>query len=358
MLQNSPKAGQHCSGPTTPLPFTFSKPDTMKEPNREKCSFNPFISEDFQATPLSHYQRKFKPQNELKPGKHKKEHKHHTEASSWDLYQQACNKREILDVAGANFTSTPVNMMGDARPHRHSKALLSQLSPIVRTSPLSEEKEQEFQFKPRIMKGILSDSSSSKENESYGNHQPEETKTNSENSVEKNFMYKPFFATKIIQEKQTKIEKAENGCMTEKIPYFDKLHRNIFFETEFGEMNMERYGQKTPELMTTPVSQTANQPTANTPVSSLSLYRNSWRAENHHGYPNHTLCTADTSGALPDKPVFTDLEDGFKFQPCSNKKPRNESSDSSIMTLYADQTSNSSQRSNQRRSRSISGGSV
>ncbi|XP_045166780.2 uncharacterized protein LOC123530129 isoform X2 [Mercenaria mercenaria] len=133
--------------------FSFSKPkpDGCYKNNTIKAKLDPYVSEDFQVTPLVRYVKKRSPEN-MEFDKYKK--KRHSEGTNIrkEKTSYKTEKKTYHFLKEPYFSSTPVtDLHADINDKNKIREHFGGISPITKGVTFSNDVESGFRFKPRPM---------------------------------------------------------------------------------------------------------------------------------------------------------------------------------------------------------------
>lgn len=301
-------------------PFIFSIPEIPKNlttvsKHAKIMSFSdPFITEDFQTTPLLYYDSK-KSQFERTTNPHIK--KHHNllnekgDASTYIAFQEGLNEN-----SNKFSTSTPMSA------HIHTGSYKSYQKPYPQVSPIPceaniDRHEDEFHFKPCLVKGKVPEN---KEKENITETEVHYTKNSS-----RTFSTRFANREKLLQSgrSETCIERKlnRNTLSKEKIDNADMDSGNFLVSKYYGNIpnttvtsaSIQSCGEISGTCRNDSFSAVKTSPQKG--FSSLSRYKQ--RINTLDKEPVETKVGTDGShiDAHLTKPSLSDLEDGFQYTP-------------------------------------------
>lgn len=296
--------------PAKSSPFLFSKPNWPVASLKNGFSSTHsdlFVPEDFQATPLLHYNSKQSSFERLK----KDERKHNKLDGRGDVSTYFAFKEGINHSSWVRYTSTPqsqlINGKGSVENEIQHK-ILKQLSPIFEEASLSVKPDNEFHFQPRLMIGKSCEDShhsrrkKSTDSQEKNNISSEALCSSQASSSEKSMSNSSEFlyiATKIPTPTETQVYNTDSSFtspdsgsfkLSKQTPQSDKKasfeHK---YQTHSSLSSLSRYKQQ------------------------INLSTEEFEEEDMLQFSNKSSGDLDIS-----KPSLSDIEDDFEYKPCAS----------------------------------------
>ena len=160
---------------TKSSPFIFSKPNLPNESARvanklDHLQHDPFVAEDFHATPLQHYSSKQSFCDRVKKIGHEyKKVDERGKASSYFAFKDQINQTSSLcytSTPQTQFTDSKVSVLNEA----HSP-ICNQVSPILMEASPCINLDKDFHYQPRLMIGKNSNVSEVRKRRKSTDHQ-------------------------------------------------------------------------------------------------------------------------------------------------------------------------------------------
>lgn len=347
--------------PIQPNAFSFSRPkltcDDVCPVTKTKPKYDPFVSEDFQVTPLVRYSKKrAKPDVEMVNRK-----KHCDRLKHGKIEKKHTNTFEIDKVHSfkqSQFTSTPLKEMPEniGLKKREGLDCFASISPIFTEAPFSKDADDGFRFKPRLdvsKQGISA----------FGIRDKSIAGTGNVNSYmyTQSYMYKSHEENASFERsnKQTNVNEYDPGKLNrslsipnESASNFTPRSRLLSYSSDFEyDATMTKsYQDESVYDSSLSVGKISSE-SENTVSGSLSKYRHI-----HGQKPENPIFQLDTfpgnevslkhaekeedldfdnnvPTTIPPKPTFTDLELEFQYKPLKTGKMKLEAA-SEIMNMH------------------------